>query len=232
MFTFSQFTVDDSTTAMKVGTDGVLLGAWAAGGKRILDIGTGSGLIALMMAQRFPDAVVVGIDIDGDACRQAKLNVSASPFDGRISIEQTSLQEYAKNNPVATFDAIVSNPPYFQNSLKSPDSQRTMARHTDSLPFRDLITCTKSLLKDEGVLSVIGPYSAKDDIESEAIISGMTVGNIVSLKTKKRKPASRFMIQLAKGYSSTYNATTEVLMDDDGNRSKWYHELTKEFYIK
>lgn len=232
MFTFRQFTVDDSTTAMKVGTDGVLLGAWAAGGKRILDIGTGSGLIALMMAQRFPDAEVVGIDIDGDACRQAKLNVSASPFDGKISIEQTSLQEYAKNNSVASFDAIVSNPPYFQNSLKSPDSQRTMARHTDSLPFRDLITCSKSLLKDEGVLSVIGPYSAKDDIESEAIISGMTVSNIVSLKTKERKPASRFMIQLVKGYSSTYNATTEVLMDDDGNRSKWYHELTKEFYIK
>ena len=86
MFTFRKFTVDDRLTAMKVGTDGVLLGAWAGGGTRILDIGTGSGLIALMMAQRFPDAEIVGIDIDDDACRQARENVKASPFAGRIEI--------------------------------------------------------------------------------------------------------------------------------------------------
>lgn len=92
MFTFKTFSVDDSMTAMKVGTDGVLLGAWAAGGHRILDIGTGSGLIALMMAQRFSDATITALDIDGDACRQAENNVAASPFAERIEIICKALQ--------------------------------------------------------------------------------------------------------------------------------------------
>ena len=112
MFTFKQFSVDDALTAMKVGTDGVLLGAWAAGGKRILDIGTGSGLIALMMAQRFPEAEIVGIDIDEDACRQARMNADSSPFGNRITIVHASLQDYVKTIPGASFDSIVSNPPY------------------------------------------------------------------------------------------------------------------------
>ena len=125
MFTFKTFSVDDSITAMKVGTDGVLLGAWAAGGHRILDIGTGSGLIALMMAQRFSGATITALDIDGDACRQAENNVAASPFAERIEIICKALQEYAASTKEASFDAIVSNPPYFQKSLKSSNAKRT-----------------------------------------------------------------------------------------------------------
>ena len=137
MFTFKQFHVEQDRTAMKVGTDGVLLGAWAEGGCTILDIGTGTGLVALMMAQRFEDAQVVGIDIDPDASEQARENVAASPFASRISILHTSLQAFSTERK---FDAIVSNPPYFEHSLKNPDAARAAARHADSLPFADLFS--------------------------------------------------------------------------------------------
>ena len=134
-FKFKQFEIHQDRCAMKVGTDGVLLGAWAPGGKRILDVGSGTGLISLMMAQRFPEAQVLGIDMDGEACEEAAENVAASPFADRVEIECCRLQDY---HSAESFDAIVSNPPFFLNSLKNPDSKRTMARHTDSLPFRDL----------------------------------------------------------------------------------------------
>lgn len=163
-FRFKQFEIEQDRCAMKVGTDGVLLGAWAQGGRRILDIGSGTGLISLMMAQRFPEAEVVGIDMDADACGQARENVMASPFRDRVEIECCRLQDFGGAGVSKTaealetaeglkadgvFDAIVSNPPFFVDSLKNPDSKRTMARHTDSLPFRDLFAGVKRLLSDE-----------------------------------------------------------------------------------
>ena len=116
-FRFKQFLVRQDLCAMKVGTDGTLLGAWARGGERILDVGTGTGLIALMMAQRFPQARVTGIDIDEAAVRQSVINVGSSPFAQRITILQQACQAMQ-----GTFDAIVSNPPYFEQSLECPDS--------------------------------------------------------------------------------------------------------------
>ena len=127
-FQFRQFRIRQQRCAMKVGTDGTLLGAWAqmlmARG-RILDIGTGTGLIALMMAQRFPDASVVGIDIDSEAVAQAQENVEESPFAQRITIRQADVLQF---DDEGKFDAIVCNPPYFVNALTCPDQQRTTAR--------------------------------------------------------------------------------------------------------
>lgn len=130
-FRFKQFEIEQDRCAMKVGTDGVLLGAWAQGGRRILDIGSGTGLISLMMAQRFPEAEVVGIDMDADACGQARENVMASPFRDRVEIECCRLQDFGGASEAAeasgttevlkaagVFDAIVSNPPFFVDSLK------------------------------------------------------------------------------------------------------------------
>ena len=164
-FKFKQFEIHQDRCAMKVGTDGVLLGAWAPGGKHILDVGSGTGLISLMMAQRFPEAQVLGIDMDGEACEEAAENVAASPFADRVEIECCRLQDY---HSAESFDAIVSNPPFFLNSLKNPDSKRTMARHTDSLPFRDLFRGAKMLLSDDGVFSVIVPSEVLEVVVSEA----------------------------------------------------------------
>ena len=160
MFTFKSFTIHQDRCAMKVGTDGVLLGAWAQGGSRILDIGTGTGIIAMMMAQRFPDADITAIDIDAEACKQAAENVRESVFKGRIIVKEEALQSYCRNHleqQHPLYDSIVSNPPFFVNSLRNPDARRTTARHTDSLSFAELFRSVSRLLSDDGMFSAIIP---------------------------------------------------------------------------
>ena len=146
---------------MKVGTDGVLLGAWAEGGKRILDIGTGTGLIALMMAQRFPASTIDAIEIDSDAASQAVDNVKLSSFSNIVHVMNGSFQDFASSMPSKQYDSIVSNPPFFNNSLKNPDEARMLARHTDTLSFRDLFHGVEKLLMDDGVFSAIIPATEK-----------------------------------------------------------------------
>ena len=123
-FKFKQFTVRQDRCAMKVGTDGTLLGSWANGGESVLDVGTGTGLIALMMAQRFPCAKITAIDISNDAFLQAEENVLASPYSDRISVLNIAFQQL----PHSIYDSIVCNPPFFENSLLCPDPERSMAR--------------------------------------------------------------------------------------------------------
>lgn len=233
MFSFKQFSVDDALTAMKVGTDGVLVGAWADGGSRILDIGTGSGLIALMMAQRFPESLITAIDIDPECCLQAKKNADASPFKKRISVVNASLQDFAADSlNSSAFDAIVCNPPFYQNSLKSPDSKRNLARHADTLSLHDLIVCSKSLLTPTGRLSVIVPSDIKESLESEGIINGLSIFSSVLLKPTLKKSPNRIMVDFTMKYQPGLPLQTEHLMEADGSRSEWYYNLTKDFYTK
>ena len=138
-FEFKQFTIKQDKCAMKVGTDAVLLGSWATanGSHLILDVGTGTGIIAMMLAQK-TIAHIDAIDIDELACIQAAQNVSESKFFGRVEVMHTSLQQYVKNAQ-KKYDLIITNPPYFEQSLKSSDEQRSCARHADVLPFDELI---------------------------------------------------------------------------------------------
>ena len=169
-FSFKQFHIEQEHSAMKVGTDGVLLGAWAKGGLNILDIGTGTGLIALMMAQRFPNSKVVGIDIDENAIKDALYNVRNSSFIERVSIEQITLQTYGKKH-ANEFDAVVCNPPYFINSLKTLSESRTIARHTDSLSYAELVRYAKEILKDKGkVTAAIAKAFAESEFEKYRVI--------------------------------------------------------------
>ena len=227
-FRFKQFEIEQDRCAMKVGTDGVLLGAWAKGGRRILDIGSGTGLISLMMAQRFPEAEVVGIDMDADACGQARENVMASPFRDRVEIECCRLQDFGG---AGDFDAIVSNPPFFVDSLKNPDSKRTMARHTDSLPFRDLFAGVKRLLSDDGIFSAIVPVEVVEQFVAESCILGFYLIRKCGVKTVERKQPKRFMLSFAKHRISPYEEHVETMMDSQGNRSEWYRKITEEFYL-
>lgn len=234
-FTFKQFHIIDDHTAMKVGTDGVLLGAWAKGGTRILDIGTGTGLIALMMAQRFPSAKIDAIEIDKDAYKDALFNVSQSPFSNRINIINSSVQDYKPYNEMqedGLYEAIVCNPPYFINSLKNPLQQRTTARHTDTLSHQELIYHSKRLLKANGTLSVIIPYDNKNILEAEAIFNGLSILKITNIKTKSSKPAKRCLIEFGKDTTAVYKIEEQVLNDDNGVRTMWYQNLTQAFYIK
>lgn len=266
-FTFKQFEIQQDRCAMKVGTDGVLLGAWARGGQRILDIGSGTGLISLMMAQRFPDAQVWGIDIDPDACGQARENVAASPFADRVEIACCALQDLSEKHLLRgqnermemgngkvlkelegdektmekseaakadgmLFDAIVSNPPFFVNGLKNPDSKRALARHSDSLPFSVLMRGVKRWLSDEGVFSAIVPAEALEVFVSEAYCSGISLISQCGVKTVERKQPKRYLLAFSKHRAGMVDKRTEIMTDSDGNRSEWYAKITEEFYLE
>lgn len=225
-FQFKQFTVRQAGCAMKVGTDGTLLGAWARGGQRILDIGTGTGLVALMMAQRFVEAQVVGVDIDAAAVSQAQENVTASPFLERISIELADINNFG----AAPFDAIVANPPYFERSLTSPDSQRTLARHTTALSYGQLIAAACRLLADEGEFSVVVPADAQRRIESEAALAGLFKVRECLVKTTPRKAPKRALLAFRK-HGAVLEQTVGIIEDALGMRSEWYQQLTNDFYL-
>ncbi|MCK4663910.1 MAG: methyltransferase, partial [Bacteroidales bacterium] len=148
---------------MKIGTDSVLIGTWAdcINLKNILDIGTGTGIIALMMAQR-SDALITAIEIDHESYKQAKENVLNSAWTEQIFVKHISLQEFTENN-TEKFDLIITNPPYFKNSFKPPDISRKIARHNDLLSFEELVYCVSKLISENGFFSLIIPYTESDN---------------------------------------------------------------------
>lgn len=231
-FQFKRFTVCQQHCAMKVGTDGTLLGAWAAAPQapgRILDIGTGTGLIALMMAQRFPEALVTAIDIDEMAVSQAAENIAASPFADRISVVAADVQTF---RTAEKFDSIVCNPPFFEDSLTCPDPQRTEARHTVTLGYRQLMEAAFRLLAITGRLSVIIPADCRSRLESEAHLAGFFVSRVCSVQTTPSKPPKRYMIEFAKTPVNEVDMTTGIIEISPQVRSDWYRQLTEDFYIK
>ena len=231
-FRFKQFTVHQQHCAMKVGTDGTLLGAWALateGSCRIFDIGTGTGLIALMMAQRYPKAQVTAIDIDDGAVRQAKENVSASPFADRINVMKADVLTFKEEE---RYDSIVCNPPFFEDSLICPDPQRTEARHTVSLGYRQLMEATFRLLKDDGRFSLIMPSDYRERLEGEAHLRGFFISRLCSVQTTPSKAPKRYMIEFTKQPVSEVITENGILCISPYERSPWYQQLTNEFYIR
>lgn len=249
-FQFRQFTVRQDRCAMKVGTDGTLLGAWAnvplekagrselpAHGEqpqpvpspRVLDIGTGTGLIALMMAQRFPTAAVVGIDIDSEAVGQARDNVASSPFAKRIEmVEGDVVEAFAHQRSV--FDAIVSNPPYFEHSLQAPDERRTAARHATTLTYEGLLLTACRLLNDSGELSVVVPFDCLQRFDAEASLAGLFKVRQCAVRTTPRKAPRRYLLAYAL-HPRAVELTEGIVERTPGVRSEWYAELTKDFYL-
>jgi len=255
-FRFKQFFVRHDRCAMKVGTDGVLLGAWCPIFKssnlqifKCLDIGTGSGLIALMLAQRCPDAQIDAIDIDSDAVAQARENFAASPWSARLHVSQCALQELSNSafdfrlNGVptslhsgvsSTFDLIVSNPPYFTASLKNPDAARCTARHNDTLPFSVLIAESAKLLAPDGTLSLIVPAEAEPELQALAEAQGLCCTHRCYVHPKPDRPAKRVMIAWQRPTASAiHGGSTDhlTLEDDHGARSLDYQHLTRDFYL-
>lgn len=219
MFQFKQFAIQQELCAMKVGTDGVLLGAWAKGGQRILDAGTGTGVIALMMAQRYPEAQVTAIDIDEGAVRQSQQNVAVSPFAAQVTVLQETLQEHQ-----GAYDAIVSNPPFFIDSLAAPDEQRNMARHTQTLTYAELMQAAYRLLSGDGELSVVVPFDYRQRMEDEAIFVGFFPSRVCAVKTTERKPAKRYLLAFRKHPCPCEKEELTIGSED-------YQALTSAFYL-
>jgi len=224
---------------MKVGTDGVLLGAWSPityhhspftnAPFRVLDIGTGSGLIARMLMQRCPEAEVEGIDIDEASVEQAREN--------GVKAYCSSLQDWHNDQSPITnhqYDLVVSNPPYFQNSLKNPDESRKTARHTDSLSYEDLVKHSARLLKDGGQLALILPAEAEAEIRQLAATENLFLTHVTRVFSKESKPARRVLMAFSRdtgipGYR--YTEDTLILENETGGRSAAYSELCREFYL-
>ena len=232
VFKFQQFEIHQESCGMKVGTDGVLLGAWAAGGSNILDIGSGTGLISMMMAQRFPRAEITAIDIDHEAYVQTCDNVTNSIYKDRIKVIETSLQHYVSFAGHHSFDCIVSNPPFFSDSLKNPDKKRCIARHTDTLPFFDLFRGVRELLSNDGVFSAIIPADYLERFVSESYVSGLFVCHKLAIKTVPRKPVKRYLLSFSMQRPETCITCGVDIMKPDGKYSEWYMNLTDSFYMK
>ena len=229
-FAFKQFTVRHDRCAMKVGTDGVLLGAWTdlSHSRRILDIGTGTGLIALMLAQRCMDARITAIDLDSAAVEQAQENIQASPWKDRIEALQQDICTY---HPNGTFDTIVSNPPYFIDSLKCPDGQRNTARHTDTLDADRLIGKVSELLTSDGRFSIILPAEQTEDLIRVAGEKGLHPSRQTWVITRPGLSPKRILMEFRK-IPVTLQPDELVIELERHVYSEEYIALTQEFYLK
>ena len=242
-FQFKQFTIHHDRCAMKVGTDGVLLGAWAPldHPARILDVGTGSGVIALMLAQRFPAATVEGIDIDAAAIAQAQENIAASPYAARCTARCSTLHSLIQQAGSATgvqnapapeelYDAVVCNPPFFEESLLPPDARRRDARHTTSLPFPELAADSARLLRPGVCFCVILPTTAFDAFHLQCFDHGLTLEARCDVKTTPQKPPKRTLACFRKDTATTRRNDT-LTLTENGQRSSAYAALTRDFYL-
>ena len=222
-FQFRQFYLRHDRCAMKVGTDGVLLGAWtpvSPAPDRILDVGTGCGLIARMLMQRCPAAQTEGIDIDLAAVEQAQEN--------GVRAYHSRLQDW---NPDYRYCLIVSNPPYFQNSLKNPDAGRQLARHTDSLSYEELLQHSARLLNAHGALALILPAEAEEEVRALAEQYSLYCTRMTRVHGRENKPAKRILLLFSQNKTNAPETDTLVLESPDGSRSPQYSALTKDFYL-
>lgn len=235
MFRFQKFSVAHSRSTMKVGTDGVLLGAWADthSARNILDIGTGCGLIALMAAQRTPDAHVTAIDIDQASIDEATGNFQASPFTEMLEALQADIQTFSTQENAMLYDCILSNPPFFTESLLSPNPTRAAARSVaGGLSFQTLIESAVRLLAPSGSLQIILPFQEAPRILGIAIGAGLHLLRRTDITTKATKPPRRTLLHWTNQPTSSPILHNQLcLTDAHGNRSEDYQALTKDFYL-
>lgn len=229
-FHFKEFTVSQQSATHKVGTDGVLLGAWTdvSGAKHILDIGTGSGVIALMLAQRNSDAFIDAVEIQKNDATQAKLNFENSPWQNRLHLHHSSIQAF---RPDKKYDVIVSNPPYFQNSWLPPAKARSTVRHTNDLSFEELLTSVLRLLSPSGKFSIILPNNEGTQFEIMATAQGLSPTRKCYFRSRIHKPVERLMTEFSLS-NATLMEEDLVLYKEGETWSEGYRSLTKAFYLK
>lgn len=229
-FTFRQFEIQHDRCAMKVGTDGVLLGAWAdlSGSNRILDVGCGSGLIALMAAQRAPLSQVWGIDVDASSVEQALQNVRNSPFSDRV---QLFLQDVRTYSPSVSFCHVLCNPPYYTEQTLPPDDARMRARHTAYLSLESLLGSVGRLLAPQGRFSLILPTLTAERFITHALAEGWYVNRACQVYTVAHKAPKRLLLTLSRAASDTVENETLVLQEKTGSRTAEYTSLCAEFYL-
>ncbi|MGE5420609.1 MAG: tRNA1(Val) (adenine(37)-N6)-methyltransferase [Chloroflexota bacterium] len=229
-FTFKQFTIRQDMCAFKVGTDGVLLGAYAdvTGAKRILDIGSGTGLVAIMLAQRSP-AEIVAIEPDVESFHQLVNNIEDCKWKDRIQAVNDSVQNY---DPGFSFGLIVSNPPYFINSIRNPDNRKSGARHNDTLPHDELLASVTRMLEENGRFQVIMPFAEGNVLVAEAAAYGLHCNEILKIKPLPSSEVRRLVLTFSR---QKMRVSEKFLTIEHGSRHEFteaYRALISDFYLK
>lgn len=252
VFHFKRFDVRNERSAMKVNTDGVLLGAVTEvfpKDRHVLDIGTGTGTVALMVAQRLSEIKeesgwnIQGIDIDAPSAEEAAENFRNSPWSGHLEAMNIGLGELSKNHQDGGCDLIVSNPPYYDNSLQAPQARRNAARHTgdpedpqgaEPLSFREVLEYASVALAEHGRLSIILPADQEKSLLRHARMCGMFPWRILRIKTVERKPVSRLIVQFKRREVMDGSAAKEetlTLLNERGKRTSQHASLITDYYL-
>jgi len=244
--TFKRFTVVDEKCAMKIGTDGVMLGAWSSPfnfiekdnkNLNIVDIGSGSGVVALMLAQRFENSTVTAIELEPLAAEQSRENFKSSPFDNAPICVERSFQEWSSEVQDFNADLVVSNPPFFHNKPKSPFYARNLARHDDALPISELFMGVSEVLKREGVFSIVWPIERNEDLMSAAKEHGFELIRHCEILPTKKHSAVRFLAEFmfSENVESSVDYSKIILEtgEDNGSRNftAEYYELMRDFFL-
>ena len=228
-FQFKEFRVIQEKAAMKVGIDSVLLGAWACfdGAGRILDIGTGTGLLALMAAQR-SQATVDAVELEPEAALDACANFNNSGWQSRLNLYICAIQSY---EPDVCYDHIISNPPFFENSSKSVDAKRTTARHSDTLTLSELLKKAVSMLNENGKISLILPVDKEERLRYLAREEGVYLSRFSRVSPDARKSPHRILVELSRQEVPLHEFPIAIRQAGSSQYSEQYRQLTKEFYL-
>lgn len=245
VFRFKKFEVVNERSAMKVNTDGVLLGAAMtlnSSDRALLDIGTGTGTIALMASQRLADMIpqaesatlenvrVDAVEIDEPSATEAGMNFQNSPWKHSLHVHHMSLEEFAETSS-RYYDLIFSNPPYFEDSLTAPDERKSVARHTsDGLSYRDIFEFASERLSQEGRVSLVLPADQEAAVCRYARMCGLHLFRILRIRTVPRKNPARIIVEFSR--ERTGNPDDSILtIQNEGQYTQEYLSLTKEFYL-
>ena len=233
-FQFKQFTIQQQQSAMKVTTDGCLFGAWAAQHlqsrsdiKTVLDIGAGTGLLSLMLAQKLADTKIIGVEIEKGAAAEAQQNLAASTFAEQVEIVQQDILTYA---PAISFDAIVTNPPFYEKQLSSPQADKNVAHHAGGLTLGPLFTACHHLTKPDGILALLLPYYRKDEALQMAENAGWYASAIADVQQTTNHGYFRTMMWLQKTKMPLKTAQWAI-KDDTGNYTAEFTQLLKDYYL-
>jgi len=232
-FKFKQFSVNQDRCAMKIGTDGVLLGAWTSINQNpfyILDIGAGTGVISLMLAQRSYAELIDAIEIDNDAYEQCTDNFENSPWNDRLFCYHTSLEEFTEEVD-EKYDLIVSNPPFYSENYKSENKKRDMARFEDALPFEHLVESASKLLSETGIFSVIIPFKEEELFIDLASKANLFPNRILHVKGNPTSEIKRSLIKFS--FTKEEFKTDELIIETERHQyTQDYINLTRDFYLK
>ncbi len=231
VFRFKQFSISDENSLMKVGTDSVLLGAWInESPAKILDIGTGSGLLSVMLAHK-TNAIIDAIEIDNPSSKQASENTALCKMTDRITVHNLSFNSFLQSSP-ASYDLIVTNPPYFTDSLKSDDKQKNLWRHNDTLTHESLLHGVSKLLSADGNFYLILPYNEYNAFINKALTESLYLNEQINIVPKEGKPENRVLLKMSKHKSSKRSESTLTIRLSDNSFAQEYKTFTKDYYLE